>query len=128
MIDDVIVAGEMIEAVGGTVEFGDHSVRISAHNIAATHVAKPRIPNRLSVIALSPLLHRVGQADLPEVTGDKIGPRPVNFHLDLLRQMGATIEEADGRYKAEAKRLKGVSVTLPYPALVPPKAQFWLAS
>src|SRR5579864_2416356 len=65
MIDDVIVAAEIIEAVGGLVEFGDHSVRINARNLTAAKVPKPRIPNRLSVLALSPLLHRVGQADLP---------------------------------------------------------------
>ncbi|HSX14886.1 MAG TPA: UDP-N-acetylglucosamine 1-carboxyvinyltransferase [Candidatus Saccharimonadales bacterium] len=118
MIDDVIVAGEMIEAVGGKVEFGDHSVRINAANLVFAPVAKPTIPNRLSVLALSPLLHRLGQADLPTVTGDKIGPRPVDFHLQLLRKMGADITESDGRYAAKAGRLKGVSVNLPYPSVM----------
>lgn len=117
MIDDVMVAGEIIEAVGGQVEFGDHSVRITAANLRADKVPQPTIPNRLSVLALAPLLHRVGAADLPTVTGDKIGPRPVNFHLDLLRQMGAEIDESGGRYLAKAAGLKGVKVELPYPSV-----------
>lgn len=118
MIDDVIVAGEMIESIGATVEFGDHSVRIVAKDLRATHdVAKPIIPNRLSILALSPLLHRVGEADLPTVTGDKIGPRPVNFHIETLQAMGATVTEENGRYIASTEGLKGTSIALPYPSV-----------
>lgn len=117
MIDDVIVAGEMIEAVGGKVEFGDHSVRIDAANLKNVRVPKPEIPNRLSVLALSPLLHRLGKADLPGVTGDKIGPRPVNFHLDMLRAMGATVDDSGGRYSASTKGLVGTELELDYPSV-----------
>lgn len=117
MIDDVIVAGEMIQALGGTVEFGNHSVRIVAKHLQATHVPRPNIPNRLSILALSPLLHRVGQADLPGVTGDKIGPRPVNFHIESLRAMGAVITEENDRYLAFANGLVGTSINLPYPSV-----------
>ena len=62
----------------------------------ATRVADPANPNnwwgtlkttnRISVLALPPLLHRVGRAVLPIVGGDRIGPRPVNYHLDALRE------------------------------------------
>jgi len=118
MIDDVLVAAEMIQELGGSVEFHDHSVRVYAADLKAAAVDKPRIPNRLSVLALSPLLHRVSQADLPEVTGDKIGPRPVNFHLEALRTMGAEITEANGRYQASTKGLVGASIELPYPSVM----------
>jgi len=117
MIDDVIVAGEIIQAVGGQVKFGDHSVRIKADQLHAAAIPKPTIPNRLSVLALAPLLHRVGSADVPIVTGDKIGPRPVDFHLDLLRRMGAAIVEHNGRYIAKASGLKGITIDLPYPSV-----------
>lgn len=117
MIDDVIVAGEIITAVGGDVKFGDHSVRIKADQLHTAAVPKPDIPNRLSVLALAPLLHRTGQADVPVVTGDKIGPRPVDFHLDLLRRMGAEITEHDGRYVASTTELKGITIDLPYPSV-----------
>lgn len=118
MIDDVIVAGEIIQAVGGQIEFGDHSVRINAKALRPAPVPKPTIPNRLSVLAITPMLHRLGRADVPEVTGDRIGPRPVNFHLELLRQMGATVTESGGRYQATAQGLVGVEVKLPYPSVM----------
>lgn len=117
MIDDVMVAGEMIQQLGGEVKFGDHTVKIIAKNLEATHVPAPNIPNRLSILALSPLLHRVGHADLPAVTGDKIGPRPVNYHIESLRAMGAEIDAANDRYLATTKGLKGTSVDLPYPSV-----------
>ena len=52
------------------------------------------------------------------VGGDAIGPRPVNFHLDALKSMGAIIEETETGYRASApKGLHGAVVTLPYPSV-----------
>ena len=38
------------------------------------------VKNRLSVMMLAPLLHRHGRAVVPAAGGDRIGPRPVDFH------------------------------------------------
>ena len=45
---------------------------------------------------------------MTRVEGDKIGPRPVNFHVDALQRMGATFtEDDDGWHFAVDGRLKG---------------------
>jgi UDP-N-acetylglucosamine 1-carboxyvinyltransferase len=69
---------------------------------------------------LAPLLHRAGRAQVPLVGGDPIGPRPVNFHLEALRQMGATIEYTDEYYTATAPKggLRGMPITLAYPSVM----------
>src|SRR5919112_4272729 len=61
--------------------------------------------NRIPILMLGPLLHLAGEAFVPLVGGDPIGRRPVNFHVDALRAMGAEVEiSADGIH-ARASRL-----------------------
>lgn len=113
------ITAEIITAVGGTVAWKDaHRAVIQVPKITATSVVGLSRRNRLSILALAPLLHRDGEAYVPKVGGDKIGPRPVDFHLDLLQKMGAQIEETAEGYRASVKgRLAGTLVELPYPSV-----------
>jgi UDP-N-acetylglucosamine 1-carboxyvinyltransferase len=75
--------------------------------------------NRMAIITVGPLLHRCGEADIPMPGGDRIGLRPLDFHLDGLRQMGAEIVERDRRYYFKAADgLKGASIQLPFPSVM----------
>ncbi len=116
-IGDVKVAAEICRIIGGNVEFEGSTVRLQTNEVKQTTVKDLSIHNRLPVLALSPLLHRAGEAKVPIVGGDKIGPRPVDFHLDALRQMGATITETDDAYEAHAERLHGTTISLSYPSV-----------
>lgn len=57
------------------------------------HAGSSRIP----ILFCGPLLHRLGQAFIPDLGGCKIGDRPIDFHLEVLRQFGAVVERARGR-------------------------------
>lgn len=116
-IGDVDITAEICRVVGAKVEFNGGSVRLHTPKIVTPAVKRLPVRNRLSVLALSPLLHRAGKAAVPAVGGDLIGPRPVNFHLEALRQMGATIDETAKGYKAQAPRLQGAAIDLPYPSV-----------
>ena len=74
--------------------------------------------NRIPILLLGPLLHRAQEVTVPIVGGDKIGKRPVNFHVNALEQMGAEIDTSGGGYHAKAKRIKGTMITLPYPSVM----------
>ncbi len=67
---------------------------------------------RASILVLGPLLARFGEADVSLPGGCAIGSRPVNVHLDGLRQMGAKIDVENGYIHARAKRLKGAHLIL----------------
>ncbi len=54
---------------------------------------------------------------MPLVGGDPIGRRPVNFHVEALRAMGAEVEVGDTGIFAKAKRLNGTRLELPYPSV-----------
>ncbi len=67
---------------------------------------------RASVLVLGPLLARFGHADVSLPGGCAIGSRPVNLHIQGLRQMGAEINVENGYIHARAKRLQGTVLYL----------------
>lgn len=73
--------------------------------------------NRMSILLVGPLLHRIGEAFVPFVGGDRIGPRPVDFHVDALRQFGAEVELTDEGLEAKAASLHGAHIRLPWPSV-----------
>ena len=74
--------------------------------------------NRLAIMMLAPLLHRTGHAVIPIAAGgDRIGQRPVNFHLEGYRRLGAHVEVHGEAYYVKAERLDGAEIVLPYPSV-----------
>ncbi len=116
---ETCITQEIITEVGAHVEWLEqNTVRIQAKEITTTQVEKLSRKNRISILAIAPLLHRTGNAFVPLVGGDKIGPRPIDFHLDILRKMGAQITESQEGYHATVVgRLKGTLIELAYPSV-----------
>ena len=68
---------------------------------------------RASFVLAGPLLARGGRAELPSPGGDKIGRRPLDTHVDALRQLGAEVEVLPDRYRMSAPRgLSGADIFL----------------
>ncbi|MBO3745409.1 UDP-N-acetylglucosamine 1-carboxyvinyltransferase [Streptosporangiaceae bacterium NEAU-GS5] len=117
-VGEVQLTAAMLSALGINVE-------ISPGEITLERGAEifPRVPeqytglNRIPILMLGPLLHLAGEAFVPMVGGDPIGRRPVNFHLDALRSMGAEIIEDENGITAKASRLRGTRIQLPYPSV-----------
>ncbi len=113
------IARELVTMLGATVTQEGHTMTVTAEDVSSTSVMELTRKNRLSILALAPLLHREKNAFVPVPVGDKIGPRPVNFHVDALTRMGATVEQVDGGYHATiGGRLKGALIELPYPSVM----------
>ncbi len=69
---------------------------------------------RASFWVIGPLLARMGEARVSLPGGCAIGTRPVDFHLDALRALGAEIEIDGGYVVARApKGLKGARIVFP---------------
>jgi UDP-N-acetylglucosamine 1-carboxyvinyltransferase len=62
---------------------------------------------RASILCLGPLLARYGEAKVSLPGGCAIGSRPINLHIEPLRQLGAHIEIENGYVIATAKKLTG---------------------
>jgi len=117
-VGDVDITEAILTAVGATVvREGDSITVVPAEQVS------PIVPlsfsglNRIPVLLLGPLLHLAGEAFVPRVGGDQLGGRPVDFHVDLLRALGAEVEVSSDGISARCKRLTGAIVELPYPSV-----------
>jgi UDP-N-acetylglucosamine 1-carboxyvinyltransferase len=78
------------------------------------HAGSSRIP----ILFCGPLLHRLGHAFIPDLGGCHIGPRPIDFHLQALREFGAVVaKEPEGIHLTAPGGLHGTKVELPYPSV-----------
>lgn len=112
------IALELVRMVGASATLEDHTGHLQATHVTSASTLAQSRKNRLSILMAAPLLHRIGEAHIIRVEGDKIGPRPVNFHLDALQKMGANIQETiDGWHLSTKEPLRGISVELPYPSV-----------
>jgi len=118
-IGEIIIAKEICETIGAKFhKFSDNEVIIQTKSIKEfSFSADLGLVNRLSILTIGPLLTRIGEAKIPKPGGDKIGARPIDFHLDGLRKLGAKIKEYKDFYLLKAKRLVGCDITLPYPSV-----------
>jgi UDP-N-acetylglucosamine 1-carboxyvinyltransferase len=62
---------------------------------------------RASILCLGPLLARYGEAKVSLPGGCAIGSRPINLHIEPLRQLGANVEIENGYVLARAEQLVG---------------------
>lgn len=72
---------------------------------------------RASVLVLGPLLARYGTASVSLPGGCAIGARPVDIHLMGMEKLGAEIQIENGYIKAKCDKLKGATITLPFPSV-----------
>lgn len=120
-IGDRAITQEMCEAVGARFEFTSaHGLKVHTPDITNDKISlELGNRNRLAIMMMGPLLHRRGRAVIPAAAGgDRIGARPVNFHLEGVKQMGAQVEVRDGVYVIEGgEQLHGAELELPYPSV-----------
>lgn len=120
-IEDVGVVSGMIETLGGKViNDGSGTIRINCANLRPVEYEKLDEfsgRSRIPVLFCGPILARFGAFEMPGLGGCKIGPRPINYHLDALRQMGAEVSKGECSITLSARRLKGAAIELPYPSV-----------
>lgn len=113
---DVSTLFKILETLGAKVDILGHGmIRINPSGIDSFVAPYELVKTmRASILVLGPLLTRFSSCKVALPGGCAIGARPVNFHLDALEKMGASIEIEDGYVKASVKgRLKGTEITFP---------------
>ncbi len=115
MVRDVDTTSAVIRHLGGQVEKdGPNSIRLRA-----TALARNDIPvelakaTRASTMFAGPLLARGGEASISLPGGDPIGDRPLGWHFDGLRQLGACVEQHHDTVLLQARRLQGAHYRFP---------------
>ena len=119
-LGDVDITAAMLRSLGADVGVDPAGKSVTVHAAALTD---SRIPvsytglNRVPILMVGPLLHRIGEAFVPLMGGDKIGNRPVDYHVSALQQLGAEVELTAEGLEAKALRLHGAHIRLPFPSV-----------
>ncbi|MDP3772234.1 MAG: UDP-N-acetylglucosamine 1-carboxyvinyltransferase [bacterium] len=112
------ITRELCERIGSRMSGAEGSRwEISTPEIATSVVPELSRKNRIPILALGPLLHRKGFAEVPVLGGCPIGHRPINFHLEALNRMGVRIERRAHSYYAEAEEIHGADLVFPFPSV-----------
>jgi UDP-N-acetylglucosamine 1-carboxyvinyltransferase len=122
-ISDVRIVRGLLEVHGVHVSEGEEegelildptNVEVAHFAAIDAHAGSSRIP----ILFCGPLLHRLGEAFIPDLGGCRIGDRPIDFHLDVLRTFGAVVEKLPSGIRMSAPNgLHGAKVELPYPSV-----------
>ena len=113
-LKDVTTTIQLLATMGVGVTFDETlNIEIDAAQVNVLQAPYELVKTmRASVLVMGPLLARFGHATVSLPGGCAIGSRPVNIHLDGMRQMGADIEVSQGYIVAKAKRLQGADIEM----------------
>lgn len=115
---DVATTLKILQSMGVQVHKDGEFTTVDASNVSNQHADYQLVKTmRASVLVLGPLLARFGKASVSLPGGCAIGTRPVDIHLMGMEKLGAKIEIENGYIIASASKLKGTSITLPFPSV-----------
>jgi UDP-N-acetylglucosamine 1-carboxyvinyltransferase len=107
---DIKTIRKLLTGLGVKIE-GKETVRINAGGITSCEASYDLVRTmRASILVLGPLVARMGEARVSLPGGCAIGARPVNLHIQALRDLGAEVTLKDGYVEAKASRLKGATI------------------
>ena len=122
-IKDVDVVSSLLEIHGVSVEWDKESGRITMDPAGVKSALTAEIDahagdSRIPILFCGPLMHAIGEAFIPDLGGCKIGDRPIDYHLAVLRNFGAVVDKRPGGISISApKGLHGAKLELPYPSV-----------
>lgn len=117
-IGEIDIVVEFLKNIGSEVDIAGSTVKIATPAITNNRVHTLTRRNRIPILALGPLLARTGEAEVPILGGDKLGPRPVDIHLEGLSKLGAQIQITKDSYHAWAREgLRGAEIELRFPSV-----------
>ena len=111
-LQDITTMFELLGSMGADILLNENmDFTISTNNLEEKEARYELVKTmRASILVLGPLVAKFGEAKIALPGGCAIGSRPVNYHLDALEQLGATITLKNGYIEASAKKLIGTKI------------------
>jgi UDP-N-acetylglucosamine 1-carboxyvinyltransferase len=113
-IADVLCMEQILASMGAVTWWEGHSLYLDCRNITGIEVKESYARKmRSSVILLGALLGRKKEGRIGYPGGCVIGKRPINLHLEILKELGAVIREEGDEILAHCTKLQGCHIYLP---------------
>ena len=113
-ITDVEITLEILEKMGCEVKREGRTVVINSKNASYSNIPDELAKKmRSSVLFIGAMLGRWGKAEICRPGGCSIGMRPIDIHLNAIRELGAEIEEDEDVICCNTECLSGTRVYLP---------------
>ena len=111
-LQDITTMFELLGSMGSEILLDENmDFTISSFNLNNIQARYELVKTmRASILVLGPLVAKYGKARIALPGGCAIGSRPVNYHLDALKQLGAKIKLKNGYIEASAKKLIGSNI------------------
>ena len=111
-LQDITTMFELLGSMGSEILLDENmDFTISSYNLNDIQARYELVKTmRASILVLGPLVAKYGKARIALPGGCAIGSRPVNYHLDALKQLGAKIKLKNGYIEASAKKLIGSNI------------------
>ena len=111
-LQDITTMFELLGSMGADILLDENmDFTVISKNLIDTEARYELVKTmRASILVLGPLVAKYGKARIALPGGCAIGSRPVNYHLDSLKQLGAKIVLKNGYIEASAAKLKGANI------------------
>ena len=104
-LQDITTMFELINSMGAEISLDENMFfKIKTSNIKSFEARYELVKTmRASILVLGSMTAKFGTAKIALPGGCAIGTRPVNYHLDALKKLGADISLTNGYIEARAK-------------------------
>lgn len=116
-IDTTIAMLDLLGCTAGFTAEGSTSVEVTPEKLNYEAPYELVRTMRASILALGPLLAKLGKAKVALPGGCTIGARPIEQHLKGLERMGATFDLRDGYVLGTCDTLRGAKINLDFPSV-----------
>lgn len=117
-ISDVKCMSRLLESIGCKAYWENEDLIVDTTALKENRLPKELVTSmRSSIILLGPMLARCGEVMIDYPGGCVIGERPIDIHLFLLKELGASFLLEDEHISGIAKQMSGTTIQLPFPSV-----------
>lgn len=117
-LSDVCCAVDILKYLGCSVTREGDTITVDAGNVCCADIPDTLMREmRSSVMFLGAILSRCGSARMSFPGGCELGPRPIDLHINALRELGANIIEQGGQIFCKVPAFYGRDIALSFPSV-----------